>query len=245
VISFFTRRSGCILSERKSFTAVEQTMSHDDFDGGLGKFSAADSNVTACASAGKSRAGTRRSRMSRGVGTPFAIALTKESPMETLMQRVVVPIDFSDASERAAVCAAVLARQLGASVHFVHAAEPEDGPRSERDYWAIRHRLVAWSDRIASGIEHSSEIRQGDPTHAITAAVVDYGADLVVMSTHGRSGLSHLLMGSVAEDVIRSVPCPVLVVRDCGQVHVFKPREFKSPGASQGARPMNAHSSPN
>jgi nucleotide-binding universal stress UspA family protein len=142
--------------------------------------------------------------------------------METLIKRVVVPVDFSDASERAGMYAAVLARQLGASVHFVHAMESPEGPRSDRAYWTARRRLVALSDRVAAGVERSSEIRQGDPTDAIIDAVIDYGADLVVMSTHGRSGLSHLLMGSIAEHVIRSVPCPVLVVRDCGQVHVFK-----------------------
>jgi universal stress protein A len=141
--------------------------------------------------------------------------------METLTKRVIVPIDFSEASEHAAVYAAGLARQLGASVHFVHASEPEEGPRADRAYWLLRHRLVAFSDRIASGIEHSSEIRQGDPIEAIIAAVTDYGADLVVMSTHGRSGLSHLLMGSIAEEVIRSVRCPVLVIRNGGQA--FQP----------------------
>jgi nucleotide-binding universal stress UspA family protein len=156
--------------------------------------------------------------------------------METPIKRIVVPIDFSDASERAGNYAARLARQLGASVHFVHAAEPSEGPRWERAYWALRHRLIAWSARVASGAEHSSEIRQGNPTAAITAAVVDYGADLIVMSTHGRSGLSHLLMGSIAENVIRSVHCPVLVVRDCGQVHVYKPCVFEAAGSSEVAR---------
>jgi nucleotide-binding universal stress UspA family protein len=153
------------------------------------------------------------------------------------MKRILVPIDFSEASERAGRYAAALARQLGASVHFVHAAEPEEGPRSDRAYWVLRRQLVAWSDRIASGIEHSSEIRRGDPSAAIVTAVVDSGADLVVMSTHGRSGLSYLLTGSIAEDVIRSVQCPVLVVRDCGQVHVVKPRAFESAGASEVAHP--------
>jgi nucleotide-binding universal stress UspA family protein len=99
----------------------------------------------------------------------------------------------------------------------------------------VRHRLVALTDKLAPGVERSSEIRQGDPTDAIIAAVVDYGADLVVMSTHGRSGLSHLLMGSIAEHVIRSVHCPVLVVRDCGRVHVYKPSRFESTDAPEVA----------
>jgi len=144
--------------------------------------------------------------------------------MHTLIRGVVVPIDFSEASERAGSYAVSLAHQLGAAVHFVHAAALSEGPQSEREHWLMHDRLRSWSAKIAAGVEHSSEIRHGDPTDSIVGAVVDYGADLVVMSTHGRTGLSHLLMGSIAENVIRSVQCPVLVLRDCGQVHVFKPR---------------------
>jgi universal stress protein A len=57
------------------------------------------------------------------------------------------------------------------------------------------------------------EVRLGTATDQIVGAAVDYGSDLVVMGTHGRTGLEHLLLGSVAEQVIRLAPCPVLTVR--------------------------------
>jgi nucleotide-binding universal stress UspA family protein len=145
--------------------------------------------------------------------------------MHPVIKKVVVPIDFSDASEQAAAYAAALAGQLGASVHFVHAIDPQSKFGAGPSYWQLRERLVALADKFARGLERSAEIRQELPADAIVAAVMDYGADLVVMSTHGRSGLSHLMMGSVAEHVIRSVHCPVLVVRDCAKVHVYKPAE--------------------
>jgi nucleotide-binding universal stress UspA family protein len=72
------------------------------------------------------------------------------------------------------------------------------------------------------------EVRHGDAQKSITAAEIDYGADLVIMSTHGRSGWSHLLLGSVAEQLIRTARCPVLVIRDSDQVHALKPQEVES-----------------
>ena len=57
------------------------------------------------------------------------------------------------------------------------------------------------------------EVTTGDPAEAIVQAARDHGIDLIVMSTHGRTGLAHLAMGSVAEKVVRLAPCPVLVTR--------------------------------
>ena len=74
--------------------------------------------------------------------------------------------------------------------------------------------------RSARGRSLTTEIRTGRIAEEIANAAVAYGADLVVMSTHGRTGLPHLLMGSVAEEVIRIAPCPVLVMKDSGKVRV-------------------------
>ncbi len=156
--------------------------------------------------------------------------------METAIKNIVVPVDFSEASERAASYAAALAGRMDASIHLIHVLEPSEmltGPfefyevptpaQLDRVYWGARKRLIGLGDKVAPGQRVSTEVRHGVPFQVITAAVIDYGADLVVMSTHGRSGLSHLVMGSVAEQVIRSAACPVLVIRDCGQVHVRRP----------------------
>lgn len=157
--------------------------------------------------------------------------------MEPLITKILVPIDFSPASERAAQYAAALAQRLGASLHLVHVLElaalvngpfefyePPSREFLDQVYWDTRSRLVAVGGTLESGfVRVSSEVRHGTPAESIRAATIDYGADLVIMSTHGRSGLSHLLMGSVAEQVIRTSRCPVLVLRDCGQVHVHRP----------------------
>jgi universal stress protein A len=156
--------------------------------------------------------------------------------MTPLIQKIVVPVDFSESGRRAISYAAALARRLGASVHLIHVL-PEstvvNGPlefytvdRSalrERMHQDARSRLAA----IAAGLEHDTnqiitEVRTGPTTHSINQAVVDYGADLVIMGTHGRSGLSHLLLGSVAEGVIRTASCPVLVVRESGGVDMHR-----------------------
>ena len=160
-----------------------------------------------------------------------------EPNMDAVIQRILVPVDFSDASERAAKYAAALARRLNASLQLIHAVDapaltpgpfevyhPDTTALVERLNQDARARLTA----LAGGLDMptnaiSTEVRSGSAPESITNAALDYGADLVIMSTHGRTGLSHLLMGSVAERVIRAARCPVLVIRDCGQVHVHRP----------------------
>ncbi|HEY7501451.1 MAG TPA: universal stress protein [Vicinamibacterales bacterium] len=135
--------------------------------------------------------------------------------MERLITNVVAPIDFSEPSKRTARYAAGLARRLGASLHLVHVLD------EERLYQETRMQLAALGATLQMPKRRLSvEVRTGPVAESITQAAIDYGADLVVMATHGRTGLSHLLMGSVAERVIRTARCPVLVVRACGQVHV-------------------------
>ena len=156
--------------------------------------------------------------------------------MNPVIQRIVVPIDFSEPSIRAAQYAAALARRLDASLHLVHVFEPSDlasGPFEfygkppatmlDQMYWEKRRQLVAIGSSLEGATNITSEVRHGTPADSISQAAIDYGADLVIMATHGRTGLSHLLMGSVAEQVIRTARCPVLVVRACGQVHVHRP----------------------
>ena len=72
----------------------------------------------------------------------------------------------------------------------------------------------------------------GDAAESIRDAARHYGADLIVMATHGRTGLSHAISGSVTEEVIRTASCPVLVLRDSGTVRVHR----GSATAMQGVR---------
>jgi universal stress protein A len=139
-----------------------------------------------------------------------------------LPKLILVPTDFSVNAEQALDYACELAAKLGATVRLVHAIP---SPPS-----ALQ---VALSEEILEGLvrEHREAVDKlaeprrglasfgeaivdvGDPRDTIVAAAKALGADLIVMGTHGRRGLSRVVMGSVAEDVIRHAPCPVLTVR--------------------------------
>ena len=153
--------------------------------------------------------------------------------MTPTIRKILLPTDFSPCSERAIEYAAALAKGLGTSVHLVHTLdEPaaarglwdpavHDPHRRDRAYHAARGRLADVAQRLlplATAV--SAEVRSGDAAEEIVKAAVDYGCDLVVMATHGRTGLPHLVMGSVAEAVIRHAPCPVLTVRQSGAARV-------------------------
>lgn len=148
--------------------------------------------------------------------------------MKGVFKRILVPTDFSPASDRAIAVASTLAGTLGASIHLVHVLEepfvthgsyelrlPDTPARRERLYDEARWKLRGIAARLQDGrLPVSVEVRVGDATGQIVASAVDYGTDLVVMGTHGRTGIEHLLLGSVAERVIRLAPCPVVTVRE-------------------------------
>ena len=91
----------------------------------------------------------------------------------------------------------------------------------ERRYQAGRATLGAVASTLHRPTDMVSiEVRSGTAADEIVDAAVDYGCDLIIMATHGRSGLSHLLLGSVTEAVIRRAPCPVLAVRESGAARV-------------------------
>jgi universal stress protein A len=147
--------------------------------------------------------------------------------MSANIRSILAPTDFSPSSERAVEYAAALAAAVGASVHLIHILESlisvvkpwealatETAAHHERLYLEGRSKLAALAARVERlGSHATSEVRSGTPATEIVKAAVDYGADLIVMATHGRSGLPHLLLGSVAEEVMRQAPCPVLTVR--------------------------------
>jgi nucleotide-binding universal stress UspA family protein len=139
-------------------------------------------------------------------------------------RRILVPHDFSDHATHALRVADRLAREHGGRLSVLHVitpfhpvtALPEEHLvwPSETDLLAIERRhLEALVARVVKGrnappVRCTVEI--GDPYHRITDAA--RGADLIVMSTAGRTGLSHLLVGSVAEKVVRHSPVPVLTL---------------------------------
>lgn len=147
--------------------------------------------------------------------------------MQPVFRRILVPTDFSEPSSRALDYAAALAAGLGAAINLIHVLHdpftaqaawefyvPESPEVQERKYQDARARLAALAEGAAArGVPIATEVRLGNPMDEINAAAVDYGSDLIVMSTHGRTGLPHLLLGSIAERVLRTAPCPVLALR--------------------------------
>lgn len=142
-------------------------------------------------------------------------------------KRIVCPIDFSDASRAAMEVAADLARRFGAELVLLHAypipgytfpdgsvvASPK--MMQELAEQAERH-LGEWrsdAERLAGGPRVGMEKAVGEPAAEILSYARESGVDLLVLGTHGRTGLEHALMGSVAERVVRKAHCPVLTVR--------------------------------
>jgi nucleotide-binding universal stress UspA family protein len=142
------------------------------------------------------------------------------------LEILLVPIDFSPESNDALLYAIDVARCTGARVHVLHAVHVDTawepgylvGITAEfrakvRDA-AARRLEKALHTVSGAGIEggqpHLSELQ---PTEAIVETAHRIGADLIVMGTHGRSGLKHVLLGSVAERTVRVAPCPVLTLR--------------------------------
>ncbi len=145
--------------------------------------------------------------------------------------RILMATDFSSCSKDALDHAAYLARNLGAELHLLHVFElplflPSGvsiGVRPEVHQWIGEAREAAKKalDELAGeirrgGVKVRAEFREGIPYLEIVKAAGEMPADLVVLGTHGRTGLAHVLLGSVAERVVRKSPCPVLSVRPRG-----------------------------
>jgi universal stress protein A len=141
------------------------------------------------------------------------------------IERILCPVDFSPESDRAMHYAGELANQLNAELTLVHALETVDYIvnqglgyipttfNDDREVWA-QDRL----DQLAHALSihyslPNTQILRGTVHSAISEAAGRLNADLVVMGTHGRTGVGHMLLGSVAEKVVRTCPVPVLTLR--------------------------------
>ena len=142
------------------------------------------------------------------------------------------PTDFSDNSQAALTVARSLARDLGARLLVVHVTPPAilmDGTiAGEIDPSAFRASLEQLRNRLdGPDLKHPVETRLilGLEREEIVRTAEETGCDLIVMGTHGRTGLSRLLMGSVAEFVLPRASCPVMVVK--APIHVTTPQAEK------------------
>lgn len=149
--------------------------------------------------------------------------------MAIRIRKVLYPTDFSELSLRALTYAREFAEAFDAHLHCVHVID------EAYQYWTAMGPEVAtvspavedltsmaegqmqhFADEHLIGLKYApvTVVRSGKPFAEICAYARETSADLIVLATHGRGGLSHVLVGSTAEKVVRKAPCPVLTVRD-------------------------------
>lgn len=149
--------------------------------------------------------------------------LKAETPFR--INQILVPIDFSDCSKKALRYAIALAKPHEASITLLYVVTPPlpMGEPSGIDYVQFtsetRARTQQQLQALAAEEVHGevitkSLVSSGSPTQEILATAASIPADIIVISTHGRTGLTHALLGSVTEHVVQRAPCPVLVVRE-------------------------------
>ena len=176
--------------------------------------------------------GSTAERVVRHAPCPVLTVPARTTPKRTgkmppfKLKNILVPMDFSNLSKDALPYAVLLAGHYGAELRLLHIVEkfPIDSllgrelthqttvplmKQAEADLEQMAGEL-----REASGVKATAVVRGGTPFAEICDAAKTVGADLVVLTTHGHTGLKHVWLGSTAERVVRHAPCPVLVVRE-------------------------------
>lgn len=147
-------------------------------------------------------------------------------PAKILLNKILVPIDFSEHSRKALQYAIPFARQFHASIDLIYVVEPTVYPADfsfgQVGFPAIEDEL---RKRGAEELDHlvgfeignrvpaKKAIRTGKAFYEIIQYAKEESIDLIIIATHGHTGIEHALFGSTAEKVVRKAPCPVLVVR--------------------------------
>jgi nucleotide-binding universal stress UspA family protein len=143
------------------------------------------------------------------------------------LAKLLVPTDFSEDSEQAARYAVELAKRFQAEIHCIHVVDIPADLLSTSDYYMTgpskqfidqireesKKNLEAFAKKNLEGVGVRTAFLEGSPFVEIIRYAHNQEIDLVVIATHGRTGLRHVLFGSVAEKVVRKAPCPVLVVK--------------------------------
>jgi nucleotide-binding universal stress UspA family protein len=159
------------------------------------------------------------------------------------IKRILVPLDFSSNSALALDYAYALAQRFDAALHLVHVCEVPSMMTGSMDAYALAY--TDWSQRLGDEAEHeltkllpaltrvkvSTEVLFGNPARAIVTAAGTNHADLIVMGTHGHGAVMHMVMGNVAERVVRTASCPVLTVREPRQEEREQPVGVRGAGA--------------
>ncbi|HEX8438477.1 universal stress protein [Archangium sp.] len=156
------------------------------------------------------------------------------------IQRILVPVDFSETSKRALDYAYLFANRFDAKLDVLHVWRPSEYAgdemvvmtRSEPELTLstyLRNHADQQLSAFLEGVPHSQQmLESGEPALVIAKVAAEGKYDLVIMGTHGRTGLSHMMVGSVAEKVVRLAPCPVLTYRTPAE------KEARRPGRDTG-----------
>jgi universal stress protein A len=162
-------------------------------------------------------------RMTAPVPEPAAL---EEGAVSFDLHSILVPIDFSIHSKNALKYAIPLAEKFKARLHLVYVVEPTiypadlgfgqvvlPGVEDElREKGAVELQTLI-DKEIGGRVVASSAVRTGNPHHEILSEAQEHGVDLIVVATHGHSGVEHMLFGSTADRIVRHAHCPVLTVR--------------------------------
>jgi universal stress protein A len=142
------------------------------------------------------------------------------------LKKILVPVDFSETSKKAFQYALKFAKQFDCEITLIHVVEQitpmvgaplavEVFEQPQDDRIAAEAELAALAVSSRNGQNSvTSAVRIGHPPNEITKAAKDLDIDLIIIATHGYTSWRHLCIGSTAERVVRTAPCPVLVVRE-------------------------------
>ncbi len=141
--------------------------------------------------------------------------------MLTNFKRVLCPVQFDDKNSAAALALAKeIAQQNKGKLFVLNVVSPHADPTrvggaamAAHDEKLAEQEIARIKREVLADTDHETVLLIGNPAEEIVKAEREYGADLVVMATHGRTGVSHLVLGSVAERVVRESSCPVLTLR--------------------------------
>jgi len=151
-----------------------------------------------------------------------------------MFKKILCPVDFSEFTKDVIAYAADISKQYGAELHVLHVIPnltyftPYESFLTPENLVAIEKNIQDEVDRDFGKILKNVDIdvKKAVRTGVAFVEIIDYakaeGIDLIVMGTHGRSGIEHILIGNVAEKVVRKSPCPVMTIRPRG-------KEFKMP----------------
>jgi nucleotide-binding universal stress UspA family protein len=151
-------------------------------------------------------------------------SLQKEEVMTRKFKKVLCPVDFSTDALTALDYAVDCVRQNGGQLILLHVVDDPladvYGPRRANFYAEVENAMEKSKEMLRNAAQsHAADVpceitvKRGNPSEEILDLATSQQADVIVMSTHGRTGPQRLLIGSVAEKVVRSAPCPVLTVR--------------------------------